>query len=82
MKNKLTLSIEKDVIEFAHQFSKENHQSISSIVEKHLIDLKEVQDKDYEVNPRVKKLSGFFEGEDFPEDKKEMRRIFHEKSDS
>ncbi|OCL26847.1 hypothetical protein U472_04955 [Orenia metallireducens] len=82
MKDKLTLSIEKDVIEFAHQFSKETNQSISSIVEKHLMDLKNVQDKEYEVSSRVKKLSGFFEDKDFPEDKKEMRRMFHEKSDN
>ncbi len=32
-----------------------------------------------EIDPRVKKLSGLFADEEFPEDKKEMRRIFHEK---
>ncbi|PRX16171.1 hypothetical protein BX659_1762 [Orenia metallireducens] len=79
MKDKLTLSIEKDVIEFAHQFAKETNQSISSILEKYLMELKEIQDKEYEVSSRVKKLSGFFEDKDFPENKEKMRRIFHEK---
>lgn len=79
MKDKLTLSVDEEVIEFAHKFSKETNQSISSIVEKHLKDLKEIQNKNYEVSSRVKQLSGLFEGEDFPEDKKVMRRIFHEK---
>ena len=82
MKDKLTLSVDEEVIEFAHEFSKKTNQSISSIVEKHLKELKEVKDKDYEISPRVRKLSGLFEGEDFPEDKQEMRRIFHEKSSS
>ncbi|MBM7556778.1 DUF6364 family protein [Halanaerobacter jeridensis] len=82
MKDKLTLSIEEDVIEFAHRLSKETNQSISSIVEKHLLELKEIKEQDYEVDPRVKKLSGIFEGEDFPESKEEMRRLFHEKNNS
>mgnify|MGYP006300958927 CR=1 FL=1 len=82
MKDKLTLSVDEEIIKFAHEFSKETNQSISSIVEKHLKELKEAHDKDYEIDPRVKKLSGLFADEEFPEDKKEMRRIFHEKSDS
>lgn len=82
MKDKLTLSVEKEIIEFAHQFSKETNQSISSLVEKYLLDLKEIREKEYEVSPRVKKLSGFFEGENFLFDKKEMRRMFHEKSNN
>jgi hypothetical protein len=50
------------------------------MVEKYFIDLKEVQNKDQEISSRVKKLTGIFAGEEFPEDKKEMRKIFHEKS--
>ncbi|MCK8816288.1 DUF6364 family protein [Natroniella sulfidigena] len=80
MKDKLTLSIEKDVIEFAHKLSEETGQSISSIVEKHLMDLKETREEDYQVSSKVKNLTGFFAREDFPEDKQEMRKIFHEKS--
>lgn len=34
MKKKLTLSINDDLIDFAHDFSKETNQSISNIVEK------------------------------------------------
>ena len=80
MKDKLTLSIDKEIIKFAHGLSEKTDQSISSMVEKYFIDLKEVQNKDQEISSRVKKLTGIFAGEEFPEDKKEMRKIFHEKS--
>ena len=40
MKKKLTLSINDDLIDFAHDFSKETDQSISHIVEEYLTELK------------------------------------------
>jgi hypothetical protein len=45
MKKKLTLSINDDLIDFAHDFSKETNQSISHIVEKYLAELKNQQEK-------------------------------------
>ncbi|TDX42355.1 DUF6364 family protein [Orenia marismortui] len=78
MQKKLTLSIDEDLIKFAHKFSKETHQSISHIVEEYLSQLKKQKDKK-EFNPRLENLYGIFEDEPIP-DKKELRRIFHDKS--
>ncbi len=43
MKKKLTLSINDDLIDFAHEFSRETNQSISHIVEEYLIELKKTE---------------------------------------
>ncbi|MCK8825879.1 DUF6364 family protein [Fuchsiella alkaliacetigena] len=64
MKDKLTLSIDKEIIEFAHRLSDETDQSISSMVEQYFIELQEIKDKDYQLSPRVKNLMGYFEGEE------------------
>jgi hypothetical protein len=45
MKKKLTLSINDDLIDFAHDFSKETNQSIPHIVEEYLAELKKQQEK-------------------------------------
>ena len=82
MKKKLTLSINDDLIEFAHDFSKETHQSISHIVEEYLKELKKHQDQNFEekkLQKRIEKLYGAFENNPIP-DKKDLRRSFHEKN--
>ena len=82
MKKKLTLSINDDLIEFAHDFSKETHQSISHIVEKYLKELKKNQDQSFEeqkLQKRIKNLYGAFESNPIP-DKQDLRRAFHEKN--
>lgn len=82
MKKKLTLSINDDLIDFAHDFSKETHQSISHIVEEYLAELKKQQEKgtkEQKLNKRIEKLYGAFEYEPIP-DKKDLRRAFHEKN--
>ncbi len=40
MQKKLTLSINDDLIDFAHDFAEETNQSISHIFEEYLIELK------------------------------------------
>jgi len=82
MKKKLTLSINDDLIDFAHDFSKETNQSISHIVEEYLAELKKQQEKgakEQKLNKRIEKLYGAFENEPIP-DKKDLRRAFHEKN--
>ena len=64
MKKKLTLSINDDLIDFAHDFSKETDQSISHIVEEYLIELKKQQEKktnQQKLDKRIEKLYGAFE---------------------
>lgn len=82
MKKKLTLSIEEDVIEFAHELSNKNNQSISNMIENYFITLKEQKNNNNEdkLSKEVKEITGFFDEDKLPKDKKEMRKIFHEKS--
>ncbi len=82
MKKKLTLSINDDLIDFAHNFSKETHQSISHIIEDYLSELKKQKEegtKKQKLDKRIEKLYGAFEDEPIP-DKKDLRRAFHEKN--
>ncbi len=78
MNKKLTLNVNENLIEFAHQYSKISHQSISGLFEKYLMRLKE------DVNPidislSARDLYGILDKEILP-DKKEMRKVFYEKS--
>jgi hypothetical protein len=76
MNGKLTLSLDSNIISFAHDFSKRVHQPISKIIENYFIELKE---KNTSSLPRdLEELYGIFEGIDAP-DKKEIRKMFHEK---
>jgi hypothetical protein len=77
MNRKLTLSLDANVVDFAHAFSKRYNKPISKIVENYFIELKEQGAAEL---PRdLEELYGIFEGADAP-DKKELREMFHEKS--
>jgi hypothetical protein len=76
MNGKLTLSLDSNVINFAHDFSRQVHQPISKIIENYFMELKE---KNTSSLPRdLEELYGIFEGINAP-DKKEIRKMFHEK---
>ncbi|MDI3548601.1 MAG: hypothetical protein PWR10_2253 [Halanaerobiales bacterium] len=77
MQKKLTLSIDEDLIKFAHHFSKETNQSISKMVEEYFLQLKKQENKN-KVHPRIENLYGIFEDQPIP-DKKELRKMFYEK---
>ena len=80
MSKKLTLSISEETIEFAHQYAKNTHQSISSMIEKFLNDLR-VKQQSFNSNypDKTKRLYGALSGMDIP-DKKDLRKRFHDKS--
>jgi len=78
MQKKLTLSIDENLIKFAHNFSKETNQSISKMVEEYLLQLKK-HNNDNSINPRIENLYGIFEDQPIP-DKKELRKMFYDKS--
>lgn len=80
MQKKLTLSIDEDLIKFAHVFSKKTNQSISRIIEEYLKQLKKMEYTE-KMNPRIENLYGIFENEPIP-DKKEIRKAFYEKSNN
>jgi hypothetical protein len=77
MNRKLTLSLDSSVVDFAHAFSKRYNKPISKIVENYFIELKEQNIPDLPKD--LEELYGIFEGMDVP-DKKELRKMFHEKS--
>ncbi|MBA5628577.1 DUF6364 family protein [Moheibacter lacus] len=68
MNTKLTLTIEKEVIEIAKEYAKEKGQSLSEIVENYFklvtVDRRRIEKK--QLSPNVKKLRGIISSnEDF-----------------
>lgn len=66
MNTKLTLTIEKEVIEIAKQYGKEKGQSLSEMVENYFkfISLKRIKPKEKQLSPRVRKLRGIIKTDD------------------
>ena len=62
MNTKLTLTIERDIIERAKNYAKDKNRSLSDIIENYLKILtdKEKQDKNQKLNPVVESLKGSF----------------------
>ncbi|MDR2102618.1 MAG: DUF6364 family protein [Treponema sp.] len=75
MNRKLTLSLDANIIDFAHDYSKKSHRSISKIIENYFMELKNKNTP--EIPKEAAELYGILEGIDIP-DKKELRRAFHE----
>ena len=76
MNRKLTLSLDSDIIDFAHDFSKKANKSISQIIEDYLVELKR---QNITALPKdLEELYGIFEGIEVPQ-KKELRSMFHDK---
>ena len=69
---KLTLNVDENLIEFAHQYSKISRQSISGLFEKYLLRLKqEISHED--ISSEAIELYGILDKDILP-DKKEMRK--------
>ena len=77
MNRKLTLNMDSRVIDFAHTFSKKTNKPISRIIENYFIELKRKNTTNLPAD--IEEIYGIFEGMDVP-DKKELRRMFHEKN--
>jgi len=75
MSENLILSMDSDVIEFAHDFSRKINKPIEKIIEDYLIELKKKNSD--ELPQDLQELYGIFEAIDVP-DKNELRRMFHE----
>jgi hypothetical protein len=75
MATKLTLSMDEDLIRFAHELARERNESVSGMVATYLYTLKEKKHQ-HAYKPRhaeVRKLSGILKASDVPEDKKGIR---------
>jgi 2-hydroxy-3-keto-5-methylthiopentenyl-1-phosphate phosphatase len=70
MNTKLTLSLEKEVIEQAKSYAKKTGRSLSELVESYFKNLTEKIDKEDEIHPKIKKLIGIITlPDDFDENK-------------
>jgi len=63
MNSKLTLSIEKDIIDAAKAYAKSQGRSLSNVIEEYLksVTKKETRKKDFEFNSLIEELSGCVE---------------------
>lgn len=61
MDTKLTLNVDKNVIEQAKEYAKSHKISLSRLVESYLSSLNEKKDREIEITPLVKSLSGVIE---------------------
>jgi hypothetical protein len=76
---KLTLSLDSNIIDFAHDFSRKIDKPISKIVENFFLELR--NNNASGLPKDLEDLYGIFKGIDVP-DKKEIRKMFHEKHNS
>lgn len=67
MNTKLTLNLNKSVIESAKDYAKENRVSLSKLIESYLNSLTKKQQKEIKVSPLVESLTGIIPSE--PEQK-------------
>lgn len=81
MNTKLTLTIEKKIIERAKEYAKDKNRSLSDIIENYLkILTKEEKGKESKkLNPVVKSLKGSFKMPENMDYKKELRNRLEEK---
>jgi len=61
MDTKLTLNVDKNVIEQAKEYSKTHHISLSRLIESYLSSLVAKKDRKIEITPLVESLSGVIE---------------------
>jgi len=63
MNTKLTLNLNKSVIESAKDYAKENRVSLSKLIESYLNSLTKKQQKEINVSPLVESLTGIIPSE-------------------
>ncbi len=81
MRTKLTLTIEKEVIEKAKQYAKGKNRSLSDIIENYLkmLTTEERKQNQKSLNPIVKSLRGSFKTYKKMDYKKELEKRLEEK---
>ncbi len=79
MNTKLTLSVDKEVIERAKRYSKARKISLSKLVESYLLSVTSKKNQDDEITPLVKSLSGVIKLDEDFDYKKEYADYLTEK---
>lgn len=79
MTTKLTLTVEKDIIEKAKSYARSTGRSLSDLIESYLESLINDKAQEQKLSPRLKKLVGSVKlPKDFDE-KKELERYYQSK---
>lgn len=76
---KLTLSLDKETIEFAHKLARESNDSISNMVGTFFKHARKRREKDKPLHPALKRLQDFTKSMSFPEDKRAMMDVLLKK---
>ncbi len=71
MNTKLTLSIDKELIEKAKSYAKNNHTSLSNLIENYLDAITNKSNKKGKVSPLVESLTGVI-----PDDKRDSKKHY------
>ena len=79
MTTKLTLTVEKDVIERAKSYAKRTGRSLSDLIEKYLENITQEEKSDKELSPRLKKIVGSVKLPKNFNEEKELRAYFEKK---
>lgn len=80
MNTKLTLTIEKKVIQKAKKYAQQNGRSLSGIIENYLRIVTKTDDiEPREISPLVKSLQGAFSAPDHFDEKRELANRLSEK---
>lgn len=79
MNTKLTLSLEKTVIEKAKSYAKETGRSLSDLVENYFENLTSKSKNEENIHPKVKKLIGRIKLPDDFDEEKVKEEYFREK---
>ncbi len=61
MNTKLTIKLDKEVIERAKRFARDQHTTLSRLIENYLVNLTRDNDEPVRVSPLVKSLSGIID---------------------
>lgn len=78
MNTKLTLNLNKGVIEQAKSYAKENSVSLSKLIESYLDSLTARSEKKSKISPLVKSLTGVIPSRDY-DDKEDYKDYLSEK---
>ena len=78
MNTKLTLNIDKGVIDQAKSYAKDNNVSLSKLIERYLYSLTTRSEKKSKISPLVKSLTGVIPSANY-DDKKDYKDYLSEK---
>ena len=79
MQTKLTLTLDRDIIEKAKRYAREKEQSLSRLIENYLKMITKEDQQENELSPSIKKLKGAVKLPDDFDYKKELSDALFEK---